>query len=81
MTDGYRQSGCWEGLPCVRVDDLARELSELRSHGGEIMEYDTLELKTENGIVDTGGALHPWIVAPARTRSGSTGTSERLEQR
>jgi hypothetical protein len=45
------------------------------------MEYDTLELKTENGIVDTGGALHPWIVAPARTRSGSTGTSERLEQR
>jgi hypothetical protein len=28
------------------------------------MEYDTPELKTENGIADTGDALHAWIVDP-----------------
>jgi catechol 2,3-dioxygenase-like lactoylglutathione lyase family enzyme len=53
-----------------RVDDLARELAELRSRGVQIMEYDTPELKTENGIVDTGDALHAWIVDPGKNVLG-----------
>jgi catechol 2,3-dioxygenase-like lactoylglutathione lyase family enzyme len=53
-----------------RVDDLASELEELRSRGVEIMEYDTPELKTENGIVDTGDALHAWIVDPGKNALG-----------
>jgi catechol 2,3-dioxygenase-like lactoylglutathione lyase family enzyme len=53
-----------------RVDDLAAELDELRSRGVEITEYDTPELKTENGIVDTGDALHAWIVDPGRNTLG-----------
>jgi catechol 2,3-dioxygenase-like lactoylglutathione lyase family enzyme len=53
-----------------RVDDLASELAELRSRGVEIMEYDTPELKTENGIVDTGDALHAWFIDPGRNALG-----------
>jgi catechol 2,3-dioxygenase-like lactoylglutathione lyase family enzyme len=53
-----------------RVDDLASELAELRSRGVEIMEYDMPELKTENGIVDTGDALHAWIVDPGKNTLG-----------
>jgi hypothetical protein len=53
-----------------RVDDIAAELEEPRSRGVEIMEYDTPELKTENGIVDTGDALHAWIVDPGKNTLG-----------
>jgi catechol 2,3-dioxygenase-like lactoylglutathione lyase family enzyme len=53
-----------------RVDDLASELAELRARGVEIMEYDTPELKTENGIVDTGDALHAWFVDPGKNTLG-----------
>lgn len=53
-----------------RVDDLPSELTDLRSRGVEIMEYDTSELKTENGIVDTGDALHAWIVDPGMNALG-----------
>lgn len=53
-----------------RVDDLAAELAELRARGVEIMEYDTPELKTENGIVDTGDALHAWFVDPGKNTLG-----------
>jgi catechol-2,3-dioxygenase len=53
-----------------RVDDLASELAQLRSRGVEIMEYDTPELKTQNGIVDTGNALHAWFVDPGRNTLG-----------
>jgi catechol 2,3-dioxygenase-like lactoylglutathione lyase family enzyme len=53
-----------------RVDDLASELAELRSRGVEIMEYDMPGLTTENGIVDTGDALHAWIVDPGRNTLG-----------
>jgi catechol 2,3-dioxygenase-like lactoylglutathione lyase family enzyme len=53
-----------------RVDDLAAELEELRSRGVEIMEYDAPGLKTENGIVDTGDALHAWIVDPGKNTLG-----------
>jgi catechol 2,3-dioxygenase-like lactoylglutathione lyase family enzyme len=53
-----------------QVDDLASELAELRSRGVEIVEYDTPELKTENGIVDTGDALHAWFVDPGGNALG-----------
>jgi catechol 2,3-dioxygenase-like lactoylglutathione lyase family enzyme len=53
-----------------RVDDLAAELDELRSRGVEIVELDTPEMKTENGIVDTGDALHAWIVDPGKNTLG-----------
>jgi catechol-2,3-dioxygenase len=46
------------------VPDLAAELEELRSRGVEIEEYDTPELKTENGIVDVGFALAAWVTDP-----------------
>jgi hypothetical protein len=53
-----------------RVDDLASELAELRARGVEIMEYDTTELKTVDGIVDTGDALHAWFVDPGKNALG-----------
>jgi catechol 2,3-dioxygenase-like lactoylglutathione lyase family enzyme len=53
-----------------RVDDLAAELAELRSRGVEILEYDTPELKTENGIADTGDALHAWFMDPGKNTLG-----------
>jgi catechol 2,3-dioxygenase-like lactoylglutathione lyase family enzyme len=46
------------------VDDLQAELAELRSRGVEIQEYDTPELKTEDGIADIGFAFAAWIVDP-----------------
>ena len=53
-----------------RVDDLASELAELRARGVEIMDYDTPELQTENGIFDSGDALHAWIVDPGKNMLG-----------
>ena len=52
-----------------QVEDLASELSELRSRGVEIIEIDTPELKTENGIVDTGDALHAFTTPGAACAS------------
>jgi catechol 2,3-dioxygenase-like lactoylglutathione lyase family enzyme len=53
-----------------RVDDLAAELDELRARGVEVLDYDTPQLTTHNGIVDTGDALHAWIVDPANNVLG-----------
>ena len=47
-----------------RVKDLAAELAELRSRGVEIQDYDTPELKTEDGVADLGFALMAWITDP-----------------
>lgn len=57
-----------------RVEDLASELAELRSIGVEIIELDTPELKTENGIVDTATRCTPgsWILPRAPSESIST---------
>jgi hypothetical protein len=46
------------------------ELAELRARGVEIIEYDTGELRTENGILDTGDASHAWIVDPGGNALG-----------
>ena len=47
-----------------RVTDLDAEIAELRSRGVEIQEYDTPELKTEDGIADLGFARIAWIADP-----------------
>jgi len=47
-----------------KVKDLAAELDQLRERGVKIEEYDTPDLKTENGIADLGFALIAWIVDP-----------------
>jgi catechol-2,3-dioxygenase len=47
-----------------RVKDLAAEVSELRSRGVEVKEYDEPGLKTVDGIADVGFALSAWIVDP-----------------
>jgi catechol 2,3-dioxygenase-like lactoylglutathione lyase family enzyme len=48
------------------VDDLRVELTELRSRGVRVEEYDLPDLKTENGIADFGFALMGWIVDPGK---------------
>ena len=47
-----------------RVKDLAAELTELRSRGVEIEEFDLPGLKTVEGIADVGFALSSWFVDP-----------------
>jgi catechol-2,3-dioxygenase len=47
-----------------RVDDLAAEVSELRSRGVEVEEYDEPGLRTVDGIADVGFALSAWLVDP-----------------
>ena len=46
------------------VDDLDRELAELRSRAVEIQEYDMPGLKTVDGIADIGFARMAWFVDP-----------------
>jgi len=48
-----------------RVTDVAAEVAELRSRGVKIEDYDTPELKTEDGIADLGFALVAWFIDPA----------------
>ena len=47
-----------------RVDDLAAEVSVLRSRGVEVEEYDEPGLRTVDGIADVGFALSAWLVDP-----------------
>lgn len=53
-----------------QVEDLARELAELRSRGVEILEYDDPGFTTEGGVFDTGDALHAWFLDPAKNTLG-----------
>ena len=55
-----------------RVDDLVAEVAELRSHGVEIVEYETPELKTVDGIADLGFALMAWFIDPGKNCLGLT---------
>lgn len=48
-----------------RVPDVAAEVAELRSRGVKIEDYDTPELKTDDGIADLGFALAAWFIDPA----------------
>ena len=47
-----------------RVSDLAAEVTELRSRGVALEEYDEPGLKTVDGIADVGFALAAWLVDP-----------------
>ena len=53
-----------------RVRDIAAEVTELRSRGVEVSEYDTPGLKTVNGIADVGFALAAWFTDPAGNSLG-----------
>jgi predicted enzyme related to lactoylglutathione lyase len=43
------------------VDDLDREVAELKRRGVTFEEYDTPGVKTENGIATGGGAKAAWF--------------------
>ena len=49
-----------------QVTDIAAEVAELRARGVNIIDYDTEELKTENGIADMGNELHAWFMDPGK---------------
>jgi catechol 2,3-dioxygenase-like lactoylglutathione lyase family enzyme len=44
-----------------QVDDVAREVSELKARGVKFEEYDMPGMKTENGIATAGGAKAAWF--------------------
>jgi catechol 2,3-dioxygenase-like lactoylglutathione lyase family enzyme len=48
------------------VEDLRRELAELRSRGVTIEDYDLPDLKTVDGIADVGFAWMAWIIDPGK---------------
>ncbi|MGE5615354.1 MAG: VOC family protein [Bacillota bacterium] len=43
------------------VDDIEREVSELRKRGVKFEEYDTPDMKTENGIMAKGQVKSAWF--------------------
>ncbi|RWZ59319.1 VOC family protein [Labedella populi] len=47
-----------------RVDDVRAAVEWLRSRGVQPEEYDTDELKTEDGVADQGDAYVAWITDP-----------------
>jgi predicted enzyme related to lactoylglutathione lyase len=44
-----------------QVDDVKREVTELKARGVKFEEYDMPGLKTENGIATGGGAKTAWF--------------------
>jgi catechol 2,3-dioxygenase-like lactoylglutathione lyase family enzyme len=48
------------------VEDVRAEVAELRSRGVKVEDYDTPDLKTEDGIADLGFAWAAWIVDPGK---------------
>lgn len=53
-----------------QVEDIVAEVAELRKRGVEIIEYDTPEIKTEDGIADMGKELHAWFMDPSQNSLG-----------
>jgi catechol-2,3-dioxygenase len=53
-----------------RVSDLTAEVTELRSRGVEIQEFDEPWLGTVDGVADVGFALAAWFVDPHRNSIG-----------
>ena len=47
-----------------QVDDVEREVAELRAKGVTFEEYDTPGMKTVNGITTAGGAKAAWFKDP-----------------
>ncbi len=48
------------------MQNIRAEVAELRARGVEILEYDTDEMKTEDGVADMGEELHAWFMDPAK---------------
>jgi hypothetical protein len=44
-----------------KVDDLEREMAELRAKGVAFEDYDTPGMKTRNGIFTGGGSKAAWF--------------------
>jgi predicted enzyme related to lactoylglutathione lyase len=44
-----------------QVDDVEREVAELKSRGVKFEEYDEPDMKTVNGISNAGGAKAAWF--------------------
>ena len=44
-----------------QVEDIEREVAELRKRGVKFEEYDTPEMKTKGGIFTGGGAKAAWF--------------------
>ena len=44
-----------------RVDDIEREVADLKARGVTFEEYDQPEMKTVNGIATAGGARAAWF--------------------
>ncbi len=44
-----------------QVDDIEREVAELKERGVRFEEYDTPEMKTTNSIFTGGGAKAAWV--------------------
>jgi catechol-2,3-dioxygenase len=53
-----------------RVEDIAAEVAQLRSHGVPVAEYDGPGLKTVDGVADVGFALAAWFVDPSGNAIG-----------
>src|SRR5215472_5153774 len=53
-----------------QVSDIRAEVAELRARGVKVEDYDTPELKTEDGIADIGFAWAAWIIDPATNALG-----------
>jgi predicted enzyme related to lactoylglutathione lyase len=47
-----------------QVDDIEREVTDLKSRGVTFEEYDIPSLKTHNGIATGGGAKSAWFKDP-----------------
>jgi predicted enzyme related to lactoylglutathione lyase len=53
-----------------RVKDLAAELSELRSRGVKIEDYDLPGLKTVDGVAEVPFGLMAWFIDPGKNCVG-----------
>jgi hypothetical protein len=47
--------------PQAQVDDIEREVAELKKRGVEFEEYDLPDMKTKDGIATAGGAKAAWF--------------------
>jgi catechol-2,3-dioxygenase len=70
LTESTRGTAEEQTRASWRVDDVAAEVSELRSRGVEIAEYDSPGLKTVDGVADVGFALSAWFVDPSGNSIG-----------
>jgi hypothetical protein len=69
-TADQRTQAAWQ------VSDIRAEVAELRARGVKVEDYDTPELKTEDGTADVGFAWAAWITDPGTNALGILRTEE-----